>query len=330
MRKIRVAQIGTSRYSHGNDIFKAMKNNPDIFEVVGYAFPENESEKFPERVKCFKGFPEMTVEEILADKTIEAVSIEVEEMHLTKYALMAAKAGKHIHMEKPGGLSLEDFTELIDTVKKNGTVFHTGYMYRYNPAIKDIIRRVKCGEIGELISVEAQMSGYRGFEQTDWLRTFGGGMMFYLGCHLIDLVLTIMGTPKRIIPINKSSGLHNTEAKDNSFALFEYDTGASFVKTTQAEMGGFLRRQLVITGTRGKFEVRPLEVTVKYPMQYTEYNECFDDDWNSPGENHRSEIHDRYSDMMRSFSKMAAGEMENPYTLDYELSLFETILKCCE
>ena len=330
MRKIRVAQIGTSRYSHGNEIFGAIQSLDDAFEIVGYAMPENEREKFPDKIKRFEPYREMTVEEILADNTIEAVIIETEEIYLTKYALMAAKAGKHIHMEKPGGLSLEAFRELIDTVRENGTVFHTGYMYRYNPAIKEIIGRVKSGEIGDVISVEAQMSGYRGFEQTDWLRTFGGGMMFYLGCHLIDLVLTVMGTPKRIIPINRSSGLHNTEAKDNSFALFEYDTGASFVKTTQAEMGGFLRRQLVITGTRGKFEVRPLEITVDYPLQYTEYIECFDDDWNAPGEKRRSEIHDRYTDMMRSFSKMVAGEMENPYTLDYELLLFETVLKCCE
>ena len=330
MRKIRVAQIGTSKYSHGNEIFGAIASLDDVFEVVGYALPENEREKFPDKMKRFANYPEMTVEEILNDKSIEAVIIETEEIYLTKYALMAAEAGKHIHMEKPGGLSLESFERLIDTVRKNGTVFHTGYMYRYNPAIKDIIGRVKSGEIGDVISVEAQMSGYRGFEHTDWLKNFKGGMMFYLGCHLIDLVLNIQGLPKRIVPINKPSGVHDTEAQDFSFALFEYERGASFVKTTQAEMGGFLRRQLVITGTKGKFEIRPLEVTVNYPTQYTEYVECKSDDWNDPGVKHRSEIHDRYSDMMRSFAEMVAKERENPYTLDYELALFKTILKCCE
>ncbi|MBE6537244.1 MAG: Gfo/Idh/MocA family oxidoreductase [Ruminococcaceae bacterium] len=330
MRKIRVAQIGTSKYSHGNEIFGALVKNSDVFELVGYALPEGEREKFPDKMKRFEGHREMTVDEILNDKSIEAVVIETEEIYLTKYALMAAERGKHIHMEKPGGLSLGNFEKLIETVKKNGTVFHTGYMYRYNPAIKDIIKRVKAGEIGEVISVEAQMSGYRGFEHTNWLGTFGGGMMFYLGCHLIDLVLRIQGEPKRIIPFNKATGTHDTDAKDFSFAVLEYERGASFVKTTQSEMGGFLRRQLVITGTRGKFEIRPLEITVKYPEQYTEYNECFDDDWNAPGTKKKSEIHDRYTDMMRSFAKMVSGDLENPYTYDYELTLFKTILKCCE
>ena len=330
MKKIRIAQIGTSKYSHGNEIFGALGANSELFEIVGYALPEGERVKFPDKMKRFAPYTEMTVEQILADETIEAVTIETEEIYLTKYALLAAEAGKHIHMEKPGGVSLSDFEKLISIMKEKGNVFHTGYMYRYNPVISDIIKRVKAGEIGEVISVEAQMSGWRGFDQTKWLESFPGGMMFYLGCHLVDLVLQIQGEPKKIIPFNKSSGVYETEACDNSFALFEYERGVSFVKTTQAEMGGFKRRQLVITGTCGKFEVRPLEISVKYPLQYTEYTECKSQEWNDDGVHHRSEDHDRYNTMLSSFAKMVRGEMENPNTYDYELMLFKTLKKCCE
>ena len=330
MRRIRVAQIGTSRYSHGNEIFATMVKNPDIFEIVGYAMPEGERDKFPGKMRAFEPYREMTVEQIMADSTIEAVTIETEEIYLTKYALMAAASGKHIHMEKPGGISLPNFEALIEAVRKNGRVFHTGYMYRYNPTIKSVIERVKAGELGDIISVEAQMSGWRDFPQTDWLRTFPGGMMFYLGCHLVDLVLQIQGEPKNIIPFNKVSGAQNSTGQDFSFALFEYDNGVSFVKTTQAEMGGFLRRQLVVTGTKGKIEVRPLEITVSYPLQYTEHTECFNTDWNDPGERKRSIDHDRYTDMLLSFAQMVRGEKQNPYSYDYELQLFKTIKKCCE
>lgn len=330
MRKIRVAQIGTSKYSHGNEIFMTVANNPDVFEIAGYALPEGERVKFPDKMKRFEGYTELTVDEILSDKSIEAVIVETEEIYLTKYALMAAEAGKHIHMEKPGGVSLEDFERLIATVKKNGTVFHTGYMYRYNPVISDIIKRVKNGEIGDVISVEAQMSGFRGFEHTKWLETFEGGMMFYLGCHLIDLVFTLQGKPKRIIPFNKSTWVHDTSAADFSMAVLEYERGVSFVKTTQTEMGGFKRRQLVVNGTKGKFEVRPLEISIKYPLQYTEYTECKSTDWDDDGEHFRSPDHDRYTDMMRSFGAMVRGEKENPYTPDYELELFRMLKKCCE
>ena len=329
MRKIRIAQIGTSKYSHGNEIFATLVANPDIFEVVGYALPEGERVKFPDKMKRFEGYREMTVDEILADESIEAVTVETEEVHLTKYAIMAAEAGKHVHMEKPGGISLHHFEKLIGIMKKNGKVFHTGYMYRYNPVISDIINRVKAVERGEVISVEAQMSGWRGEAHTRFLEAFPGGMMFYLGCHLVDLVLQLQGEPRRILPFNKTTGVHPTDACDNSFALFEYEKGVSFVKTTQAEMGGFKRRQLVVTGTRGKFEVRPLEISIKYPLQYTEYTECKLQDWDDDGVRLRSEDHDRYNTMLRSFAEMVAGERENPYTYDYELMLFRTLIKCC-
>ena len=80
MRKIRVAQIGTSEYSHGQPVFRTLTECPDVFEIVGYALPENEREKFPEQVKAFDGYKEMTVEEILADDSIEAVTVETEEI----------------------------------------------------------------------------------------------------------------------------------------------------------------------------------------------------------------------------------------------------------
>ena len=330
MKKIRIAQIGTSVYSHGSVIFDALKKNSDLFEVVGYALPEGEREKFPDQMGFFRGSREMTVEEILADDSIDAVAVETEEIYLTKYALMVARAGKHLHMEKPGSPSLADFEELVNTVKKSGKVFHVGYMYRYNPCLMDIFSRVQAGEIGEVISVEAHMSGWRDERMTRWLRTFPGGMMFFLGCHLVDLVLRLQGAPKRILPFNKASGVYPTEAKDFSMAVLEYEHGVSFVKTTQTERGGFLRRQLVITGSKGKFEVRPLEINIGYPLQQTEYILCRGEDWNDPGEKFHSQPYDRYDGMMRAFAAMAAGERENPYTYDYELALYKTVLRCCE
>ena len=143
MRKIKIAQIGTSTNSHGNDIFNTLKNLSDVFEVVGYALPENEREKFPERMADFEGYREMSVEEILENPEIEAVTVETEELYLVKYATMAANAGKHIHMEKPGGIVLSDFENLIKTVKEMGKTFHIGYMYRYNKYVREIFEKIE-------------------------------------------------------------------------------------------------------------------------------------------------------------------------------------------
>lgn len=327
MNKVRIAQIGTSANSHGIYIFDSLKKLPDLFEIVGYALPENERNKFPNRMQVFEGYTEMSVEEILADPTITAVTIETEEIYLTKYAILAAKAGKHVHMEKPGGLSLPEFEELIALMKQSGKVFHTGYMYRYNPYVLELVDRIKNGELGEILSVEAQMNCPHTVTVRKWLSTFGGGMMFFLGCHLIDLVMQLNGIPNKVTPFNKCTGT-GAPSKDFGFAVLEYDNGTSFVKVNANELGGFVRRQLVVTGTRGTVELKPFEVYAP-GGQYTQKTEYTSTDWHDPGQTSRSDIFDRYDPMMTAFAQMVNGEKENPYTPDYELELYKAVLRCC-
>ena len=55
MKKVKIAQIGTSRYSHGSAIWNNLLSQREIFDVVGYAFPEGERKKFPEQMQYFDG-----------------------------------------------------------------------------------------------------------------------------------------------------------------------------------------------------------------------------------------------------------------------------------
>ena len=182
MRKIRIAQIGINTNSHGAPVYQSMKRQSELFEIVGYALPENERERLAWQLPMLgEEYPELTLEQILNDPTIEAVTVETDEVNLTKYALMAVRAGKHIHMEKPGGVSLQAFEELIAEVKARGTVFHTGYMYRYNPFEQDLLLRVKAGELWRILSVEAQMTCSHPATVRQWLQDFPGGMLFFLG-----------------------------------------------------------------------------------------------------------------------------------------------------
>jgi len=328
MRKIKIAQIGTSKNSHGNDIFNCLKRNSDIFEIIGYHLPENEREKFPNAMCNFDGYREMSLDEILNNPEIEAVTVETEEIYLTKYATLAAEHGKHIHMEKPGGTGLADFERLIGIIRGNRTVFHTGYMYRYNPYVMELMEDIKNGELGDIISVEAQMNCIHPKETRQWLENFPGGMMFFLGCHLVDLIFGIQGTPKNIIPLNRCSKVDGVTSEDFGMVVFEYENGVSFAKTSAVEKGGFERRQLVVSGTKKTVELKPLEWLVA-GNQYTERFTRESDDWCKKHESERSEIHNRYDAMMRSFGKMVLGEKENPWNYDYELELYKTVLKAC-
>ena len=329
MKKIKIAQIGTSTNSHGNFIFNSLKKQSDIFEVVGFSFPENERSKYPERMNYFEGYTELTVDEILSNPEIEAVTVETEECYLTKYALMAAEHGKHIHMEKPGGTLLSDFEKLISVMKKTGKVFHTGYMYRYNPYVIELMNKIKRGELGEIISVEAQMNCFHTKEQRNWLENYKGGSLFFLGCHMIDLILQIKGTPKKIIPLSKSTGIDGTKSEDFGMAVLEYNNGVSFAKVNSNEIGGFARRQLVVSGTKGTVELKPLEMFAGNGQFTTKTEYTSAADWSDRGKTSDSPVHDRYDAMMLSFAEMVCGEKQNPYTYDYELELYKTILRCC-
>ena len=328
MKKIRIAQIGLNQYSHSGEIFDTLVKFPELFEIAGYALVEDERETCAKKIKHFDGYPELTLEQIL------------NEIHLTKYAQMAAEHGKHIHMEKPGGADLAAFEKLIQTVKANGKVFHIGYMYRYNPFVKEVIESAKRGDFGEICSVEAHMSRYDKPEVREWFNTLPGGMMFYLGCHLIDLVLQIQGMPKSVRPMTFATGKEGIVSPDYGFAMLEYDNGLSFVRMSGVEVGGSSRRQLAVVGQKKTLEIRPLEKSLtaeekelfgpaKYAMTTARWEATLDEEGKTVKKSDKSEIFCRYDDMMQAFAAMVRGEKENPYTLDYELELFKTILKSC-
>ena len=154
--------------------------------------------------------------------------------------------------------------------------------------------------------------------------------MFYLGCHLVDLILQIQGMPERIIALNKSTGVDGVSAKDYGMAIFEYKNGVSFAKTSALELGGFARRQLVVTGTKGTIELKPFErYEENSSLLYTGKTEYCSTSWGDIGRYSRTDLFDRYDEMMASFAAMVRKEKTNPCTYDYELELYKAVLKAC-
>jgi len=171
------------------------------------------------------------------------------------------------------------------------------------------------------------MSCNHTLETRKWLENFPAGMLFFLGCHLIDLIYRIQGEPEEIIPLSCSTGIDGIKTDDFGMVVYKYPNGVSFAKTCDEECGGFLRRQLVICGEKGTIEIKPLEVSAD-GGQYTVMNEIYDTSWHKPWDTDRSEVYSRYDDMMRNFAEIVRGK-ENPYTYDYELGLYELLLRSC-
>ena len=75
-----------------------------------------------------------------------------------------------------------------------------------NIAVQQMFEKIKSGEIGKIHSIDAEMSCYYDSDKREWLEQFQGGMMQYLGCHLVDLIVRLCGVPDEIIPYNIISG----------------------------------------------------------------------------------------------------------------------------
>lgn len=335
MRRLRIVQIGMG-HDHAY-VIKDFKKMSDMFEVIGVAIPESD-EAYLKKYnlyegceKCCEGIPRYSVEELLELPDIDAVVIETEELTSLKYAQMAADKGYHIQLDKPGSADHEEFKKLIETVKKNGTILHMGYMYRYNPAVMKTMKRIENGELGQIYAVEAHMDCHHPDWKRGWLEQFPGGMMFFLGCHLVDMIYRIKGEPEEILPMNCATGIGGIKACDYGFAVFKYKDGISFCKTCDSEPGGFMRRQLVICGSKETVRIEPWEVLVKDGI-HTEWREIPTNGtpvWSDVGTHHVSEVYGRYDYMLEAFYKMVTGEIENPYSYDYELKLHEIVLKAC-
>lgn len=337
MKKIKIAQIGIG-HDHASGAISTLKLQSDLYEIIGYAkVPEDDGNLpgFCEDNKHFyDGISQMTIDEILNYPGLDAVCIETEDRALTKYAIMAAEKGIHIQMDKPGGIDNDEFDRLIDLVKEKNLIFHTGYMYRYNPEVLKIKEDIASGRLGDIISVEAQMNCLHDVPKRNWLGNYPGGMLFYLGCHLIDLVYSIMGEPEEVIPLNTSSEIDGVKAEDFGMVVFKYKNGVSFAKSSAVEYGGFERRQLVVCGTKGTIEIKPFEwlggeMPEVFSPQITKVREAFDPNWHVEGICHTSVLHGRYDAMWRAFAAYVNGEKENPFDYEYERTLHKLILKSC-
>ena len=335
MKPIKVVQYGTWQYTHAEHTMLTMRSLPRYFEVAGFCEPDEKRLASALKRPCYSGLRVFTPEEILSDRTIDAVIVESAEVEQASDTLRFLKAGFNVHSDKPCGGFSGDFERAVETARENGLIFQNGYMYRYNPAVVRAFEIVKSGKLGELISVEAQMSQCYHGEMRRWLGDIPGGMMFYLGCHLVDLVEMFMGEPEEVLTLSMNSGLEET-GLDSGLAMLRYKHGWSMIKTVANEVSGDARRQFVISGTNGTIEIKPLENPVEIPgvicankisMKLTlpGHTVSFAD---RPEETF-FRPYGRYDDMMIDFARTVAGEKANSFDYDRELRVHRLLERIC-
>ena len=322
MKKIKIGQIGIG-HNHGEAKMLAVRKFPELFEIVGFSEDNEEWIKKRGRLKGYEGLTLHSTDELISK--CDALLIETDVWNLTETAKKCIDAGKHIHMDKPASGTLTEYKNLLDTAKAKNLVVQLAYMYRYNPAVVKCLKLIKEGTLGEIYSINAEMSTSHSPEYKKWLTNFGGGIMYILGSHLVDLIVYILGKPDKVTSFLKHTNLDGISLPDNNLAVLEYEKALARVFVSSVEVNGFGRRQFMVSGSKGTFNINPIErpLTVTYSdreiadstYEDRKINLTFPDNTASG----------RYDEMMKDFHSYILGEKENPFTYEHDYAVQEVL-----
>ena len=321
--RIKVGQIGIG-HNHASAKMATFRKLSDHYEVVGVVEPDPEWRKKRGNQSAYRDLPWMTEEQLLNTKGLQAVAVEVDpgDDHLMDITARCIDAGMHVHLDKPGGESFSAFKKVLDEAGRRQLAVQLGYMYRYNPAIQLCFQAVREGWLGRIFEVHAVMSKAQPLAYRQWLSQFHGGTMFIFGCHMIDLVIAMLGKPDRVTPYQRQTQ-PEVDLLDNGLAVLEYERTTATVRTASLEVGGYERRQLVVCGDEGTIEIRPLEPP-KMSIRLAKPQGSFK---KGDQEVALPPIPGRYDEHLIDLARIIRGEIENPYPLEHELILQETLLQ---
>ena len=326
MKPIKLGHVGTL-HDHSVGKLECVKKFPELFEIVGIVAETPEREAEIKNTPPYAGLP-FCDRETLLERGVEAVLVETFENDLVHEAQFWAEHGVHMHIDKPAGNDVESLEKLLRTAKERDLTVQMAYMYRYNTAFLDCLARIERGELGDIYQVTAIMNTRHSPEKREWLNSFEGGIQFFLGCHMVDLVYRLQGLPEKIHPFLKSTMTDGVKCTDFGLALFEYPNGISSVEATSVEVNGYGRRQLVVCGTKGTYEIEPLEAPTHAYWIPLEKSQTYADK--------RVEVElppfdpkCRYDAMMHDFADCIRKTAENAYSYNYELALQKLLMYCC-
>ena len=174
-------------------------------------------------------------EELLADPTIDMVTIATPNDVHEEIAIAALEAGKNVISEKPVTLSLESLERMIAAANKAGKIFSVHQNRRFDIDALAMKKIADSGEIGEVINIESRIHGSRGIP-SDWrgIKKYGGGMLYDWGIHIIDQACMILGYDVKSVQCSFDH-ITNEEVDDGFQLTIEYHSG----KKAYCEVGTY-------------------------------------------------------------------------------------------
>ena len=193
--------------------------------------------------------------DVLALDEIDAVYIASPVFAHKEQALAAAKAGKHILLEKPLGLTSEDSLEIIEACERAGVKLGVGFMMRFHAYHRAIKKVISEGLIGDIVSMRAQFNCWYPDIEGAWRQKkalSGGGALVDLGIHCIDLLMYLSGLDAVECIGYTGTNTFNYEVDDYASLIMKMQGGATaFVDVNFNIPDNAARCPLEFYGTKG-------------------------------------------------------------------------------
>lgn len=206
------------------------------------------------------GVPCQSIDAVLANPAVDAVCIATPSGEHAAQAIAAAKAGKHVLVEKPMALSLADADAIIAACRENNVRLGITLQRRVEPLFRRVHDAIHGGDLGEITLAAVTMPYLRGdayYAQADWRGTWaldGGGVLMNQGIHIIDLLVWFLGDPVSVQSL-ASTGRRSVEVENTATAVLQFGSGAMASLTgTITAAPGFPHR-IEIYGTNGGIQI---------------------------------------------------------------------------
>ena len=197
--KLRVVIIGTGMIATSGHL-PAWRDLPDDVEIVGVA---DISEDRAKLIAGKEGIPHAfgDWEKMLTDLEPDIVSICTPNAYHKAQSIAALQAGAHVLCEKPVATSCADAEAMFDAADAAGKVLLVGQSARFRNHSRAAKEIVESGKLGEIYFAETYYFRRRGVPKWGQFHVkehSGGGPIYDLGVHAIDLLYWLMGNPKLV------------------------------------------------------------------------------------------------------------------------------------
>jgi predicted dehydrogenase len=209
---------------------------------------------------CDHGADALTDYRALLDRDdVDVVDICTPSGMHAQTAIEAMQAGKHVIVEKPMALSLEDADRMIATARDTGRRLCVVLQNRYNPPVQDLRRLLDEGRLGRLLLGNACVRWYRPQEyyNDDWHGTWAmdGGALMNQSIHHIDALQWLMGPVEEVMAYTATLA-HRMEAEDAGVAVLRFRGGAlGSIEGSTITYPENLEGSIALFGDRGSVKI---------------------------------------------------------------------------